>query len=340
MSPRDAGSLPGALAELRKMYGLTQGQLADLAGVARTAISAIERGATRPKADTLRLIAEGLAKAGAQSGRISSPDHFYIQLMDASGYSGRPQSIVQGQMVHVPVVSARMGENHYLEWMDTGHTISVSVQDEFLWRPLLATVLNVGGFEPYVMRGDMVVFEDMRSPFGQGTMSVVVDKDLGVSVRWLWPPNRDDTRQMPILRAPNEDPTWKDECSAMGAVRAIIREAYGDPEFLAMIKRDFSLHQATKIIGELPYRLAPWDEIDPLDLDENVGAGASHSYVEAYHRHWDLLERLIGDESHGRLNSTEEYSRRIREIEHAYQTLKKLAPRTRPSGPTDDAAST
>lgn len=54
-----------ALADFRKLAGLTQGELADLAGLTQGAITHLESGRTRsPEIATLRKIAAALAAKG------------------------------------------------------------------------------------------------------------------------------------------------------------------------------------------------------------------------------------------------------------------------------------
>ena len=82
----DSLTLTRVLPALRREARLSQVQLAELAGVARSAVSGIERGATRPKADTLRLLADGLATDGTGVHHPDQAAAFYLRLMRAAGY--------------------------------------------------------------------------------------------------------------------------------------------------------------------------------------------------------------------------------------------------------------
>lgn len=83
----DSSALTVLLPRLRDRARLSQKRLGELAGVARSAVAAIEQGKTRPKADTLRLIAIGLA---TDEGGHNDPElttGYYAQLMQAAGYT-------------------------------------------------------------------------------------------------------------------------------------------------------------------------------------------------------------------------------------------------------------
>ena len=82
----DPSDVRSVLPVLRAQVRLSQAALAELAGLARSAVSAIERGTSRPKADTLRLLARGLATdalgvVDAERERVA-----YNRLMRAAGY--------------------------------------------------------------------------------------------------------------------------------------------------------------------------------------------------------------------------------------------------------------
>jgi transcriptional regulator with XRE-family HTH domain len=68
------------------------------------------------------------------------------------------------------------------------------------------------------------------------------------------------------------------------------------------------------------------DAVDPLDLDTNIAAGASPEYIDAWHRHADLLEDLLGDSKSGLLDDPEVFADRLRSIEEVYGVLRDLTP--------------
>lgn len=91
----DQSSVAAVLPVLRREVRLSQVELADLAGVARSAVSAIERGATRPKADTLRLLADGLATDGTGTRHADQATAFYMRLMRAAGYLDEQAAVIE-----------------------------------------------------------------------------------------------------------------------------------------------------------------------------------------------------------------------------------------------------
>ena len=78
--------LPSVLAELRREVRISQVELSRLAGLSRETVNLIERDMTRPKVDTLRRLANGLATNGAGVRNAELADGYYERLMRAAGY--------------------------------------------------------------------------------------------------------------------------------------------------------------------------------------------------------------------------------------------------------------
>lgn len=85
--------LPDELREIRKRAGLTRKALAALAGVSDGTIRLIEAGVSQPKAETLRLLAKGLATSRLTD-EVDTEQHeaLYRRLLDAAGLLPEPAS--------------------------------------------------------------------------------------------------------------------------------------------------------------------------------------------------------------------------------------------------------
>jgi len=78
--------LAGVLREIRREERLSQVKLAELARVSLEPIKAIETEGHRPKAETLRKLADGAATNGAGQRDDHKADGFYERLLVAAGY--------------------------------------------------------------------------------------------------------------------------------------------------------------------------------------------------------------------------------------------------------------
>lgn len=87
--PSDLASL---LKRLRQRQRVGQKELGDLAGLSRTLITNLERGADldgrppNPRPDTLRRLARGLSTDGEGTPHPEAEEAFYAELMAAAGY--------------------------------------------------------------------------------------------------------------------------------------------------------------------------------------------------------------------------------------------------------------
>lgn len=79
-------ALAEALREIRGEARLSQAKLASLAGVSLEPIKGIETEGHRPKAETLRKLADGAATNGAGHRNREQADGYYDRLMKAAGY--------------------------------------------------------------------------------------------------------------------------------------------------------------------------------------------------------------------------------------------------------------
>lgn len=84
------------LGTIRNEARLSQGELARLAGISRNSVGSIEREEWRPKAPTLRLLANGAATDGAGQRDPQKADVYYDRLMRAAGYlDDRPSTTTE-----------------------------------------------------------------------------------------------------------------------------------------------------------------------------------------------------------------------------------------------------
>lgn len=83
--------LPDELREIRRRAGLTRKVLAELAGLSDGTIRLIEAGTSQPRAETLRLLAKGLATKRL-TGDVDAEQHeaLYRRLLDAAGLLPEP----------------------------------------------------------------------------------------------------------------------------------------------------------------------------------------------------------------------------------------------------------
>lgn len=116
----NAERLAGELKSVRRDARITQQELADTSGVSRTTIKAIERGDQVPKAETLRLIADGAATDGAGERDAGRGATFYDRLMRAAGYTRAPAApapqppadpeAIMADLAHDPEIAALIVE--------------------------------------------------------------------------------------------------------------------------------------------------------------------------------------------------------------------------------------
>lgn len=93
------------LKRLRKEAGLTQRQLALLAGVSQSLIARIEKGSVDPRASTLRRILEALSRARGRV-EVASVMHSPVVTLDAADLVGRAVEIMERLGIsQIPVLS-------------------------------------------------------------------------------------------------------------------------------------------------------------------------------------------------------------------------------------------
>lgn len=164
------GALARRLRGIRVGRGWSLGQLSDRTGIDRPTLSRIERGLTRhPRLDTLEKIASAYG--------VSLPD------ITGEAPPQPPAPLVTRTSVMVPVIS-RASAGAARPWVETGDWVAVAPPRSARPEKLLAAVVTGDCLSPFVLPGDIVIWDQSQRTPRDGD-PVVVSDNGALLVKWF-----------------------------------------------------------------------------------------------------------------------------------------------------------
>lgn len=196
----------------RERLGWSKNELARRAEIGVSTVSRIEAEIiVSPGVEVLRKIAEALG----------------VPVSEITGERPMPRrrAVFSEATVEVPVMRVRVQAGLPV-WDDTRDTVIIAARDA-VGRPNVRAAIVTGKcMEPYVMAGEMVVFDpDILHPTDRD-MVVVTDDDGGTLVKWY----RVDELGRPYLRAADKTTIRPNGAKLEGVVLTVERRALRDPE--------------------------------------------------------------------------------------------------------------